>query len=615
MPKENKCASKHSSETKSDESEVCFKVQCEKKCEQHCCIKECPCLKPEELVCLKRDAVVEIHSEFILLGESGSGELAAPLTSATGGTPLGAGTRADVILEGNGFFIKGHYIICPAHLILLPPSLGSVVNRFPLISTTSTDDIELGRMKDLIVRASRILVSVFNVNGHGHSFVYEADLVGVDGAGDIAVLRINFKKQWNFCNPCIEKCHPFLKFGKSRAAKEGEKVFLLGDFTSDVQQSRFNAVGLVTEGVLSDHRHLEYQGFVFPELVVVDVSVYANSSGLPILNCQGEVIGMQTTNVAGISPFTVFPTTQVEVDGTVTFGTAGATASVGSSGTIGPLVLGNELGLGFVAGPSEFFMRRVIKIIIKGTCSRKFQCQLETICDAAGGYYRYRKGYLGLAYDVFSGVDYDVTTDFNSGDAFAGQRRVRLGPNGEFLNSPGCKELIGLRVLGLAGINPSQLSGVQNGFYFVPGGSASAPFPSFLPISPLLGKLQPGDQITHFDGVALGDLNKQIAPSLITWRLCADDQLEITYRRGGNAANNSDNAFTENYDNLFTHTVCLADFPNFMDYPWYAVPVFPLLAGFGFGPAFAAIDQLANPQIPQRASVALNGDSIFHAAL
>lgn len=566
MTKDNKCASKKPCNPPSDHSEVCHEVRCVPKCQQDCCIKKCKEYSPEEIVCLFKNAVVEIHSEFILLGSGATG-------GATGGTPLNQNSRADIILEGNGFFIKGHYIVAPAQLVLLPPSLTSVANRFPFFDS---NNLALGQIQNEIVRASRILISVFNVNGKGHSFVYEADLVGVDGAGDIAVLRINFKKQWNMCNPCIEKCHPFFKFGSSRASKDGEKVYLIGDYAGDNVHT-FKSAGAITEGLLSDHRHLDYNGLILAETVLVSAPVYAYSAGLPILNAQGQVIGMQTTDVASIVPFVpIVPT------------------------IVGSFFLNRESGYGYVAGPSEFFLRRVVKTIIESTCSRKFNCQLQTICDPAGSFYQYTKAYAGIAYDIFTGVDYDVTVDYTSGTVPLGRPRIRLNSMGDFLCSPSCKELIGIRVLGLAGANSSDAFGVANGFYYVPGGTAplGSPLPASLPVSGFLGKLLPGDVITHINGVALGDLEKQIAPSLITWRLCSGDQIEICYRRGGNAINSSDNSLTENYDNLLTFTGCLGSFPALLDYPWYAIEKFPLLATFPYPGFIFPVGQLTNPQVP-----------------
>jgi S1-C subfamily serine protease len=490
-------------ESSTDSSEVCYKVKCESKCEQSCCIPACDCYRPEEIVCKFGDAVVEVHSEFILLG---NGQL-----GASAGVGLGPNIRYDTILEGNGFFIKGHYIVTPAHLVLMPPSLTSVVNRYPFVETGPHIVGVSGHIQNEMVCASRILVSVFNVNGKGHSFVYEAELVGVDGAGDIAVLKINYKKQWNLCNPCIEKCHPVLTFGESRAAKVGEKVYLIGDFVTSNQNTKlFNGVGAITDGLLADHRYLDYSGWVLPETVLVSAGAYAFSSGLPILNCQGKVLGMQTTDLSSVQ----YPTNSEGGEGF-------NNGQIQSAST--------QAGIGFVAGPSEFFMRRVIKALIKGTCSRKNDCKLELICDPVNAYFRYMKAYAGIAYDVFTGSQYDQTIDYTGHDFPKSFPRIRLDENGEFLSSPSCKEIIGLRVLSLAG--------ETGGAFFVPGANTLSLFAEALPNSPFLGKLRDGDIITHIRGIALGDLEEQIAPSLITWRLCKEDRVEICYRRGGNASN------------------------------------------------------------------------------
>lgn len=565
MTKDAKCGDKPCAESGSN-SEVCYKVKCEKRCEKKdCCVKLCPVYPAEEVVCMYRDAVVELHSEFILLGTAHTG-------SVDGETPLAPNSRQDIIVEGNGFFIKGHYIVAPAHLVLLPPSLTSTALRYPLISPS---DALTGSMKDQMVRASRLLVSVFNVNGKGESFVYEADLVGVDGAGDIAVLKINYKKEWNRCNPCVEKCHPFFTFGSSRGSKDGEKVYLIGDYVSSSHNLRlFNAVGGVSDGVLSDHRYVDYAGYALAEQVLVSAGAYAYSSGLPILNGQGLVIGMQTSDLAAVAD--------------------GAGASGGSA-----IRLYDDLGgAGMVAGPSEFFMRRVVKALIKGSCKRKCNSQLKIVQDEAGSYYRYIKAYAGLGYDIFTGVDYDYTVDYTSGASEAGKPRIRLDKYGQFLSSPACKQLVGVRVLGLAGVNPTDVTGVTNGLWYVPGGTGAAPLAPFLPVSPFLGRLQPGDVITHINKVALGDLHKQVAPSLVTWRLQCGDIIDVCYRRGGNCANTADNSDAENYDGLFTTQIALGEFPALMDYPWYAVSAFPLIS-----PEFTlAAGQIVNPQVPALAS-------------
>lgn len=618
MPEQTKCNKKKcdsSSTSSTESSEACYKVKCSPKCDKpECCAKDCPKLKPEEIVCKYANAVVDVHSEFILVGASGpqSGQV-------NGSTPLAANSRADISLEGNGFFIKGHYIVTPAHLVLLPPSLTSVAARYPSFQAGAAPSF--GQIQNQMIRASRILVSVFNVNGKGHSFVYEADLIGVDGAGDLALLKINGKRQFNLCNPCIEKCHPFLKFGRSRASCNGEKVYLLGDFTGSASRGN-DAAPAISAGHLADYRHLDHAGWILPETVLVSAAAYARSSGMPILNAQGEVIGMQTTDLAGHLPIISVP--EAAITGTVTStgvvsGTgavSGAVATIalpvavtGAFASADAVALNQALGFGFVSGPSQFFMMQVIKALIKGTCSRKYNCQLQVICDQIGSYYRYLKAYAGIAYDVFTGPKYDYTVDFTSGALPLGAPRVRLTSLGEFLTLPDCKQIIGIRVLGLAGANPEGDSGVANGYYYVPGGTATAPLPDGLPVSPFLGRLLPGDVITHIGKAAIGDLKDQIAPSLITWRLCPGDQLQVSFRRGGNASNTTNNSLTENYNGRYEFNACLTTFPELMDYPWYAVQAFPLLAEQPYPGFVFPAGQLTNPQVP-----GLIDGAIFHPA-
>lgn len=516
----------HMKECKDHSSSSGWEPKC---CEKDCEIQECPEYNSQEIACRFGNAVVEIHSEFILIGSRG------PKVDVTGSTPLGTNTRADVILEGNGFFMKGSIIIAPAQLVLMPPSLTAVANRYPWYQNQ-----DLGpnsQVQDVMMRASRILVTVFNVNNMGKSYTYEADLIGVDGAGDIAVLKINYNKLWNNCNPCVEACHPYISYGCSRASNKGEKIYLLGDANSG--KKNFNTVCGISSGLLSDNRYVDYNGSVLAETVLVDVPVLTPSAGLPILNSEGRLLGMQTTYLSS---------------DVATFGT------------------------GFVAGPSEYFMKHVIKSILKGTCPGVPNCRLEIINDPIGPYLRYKKAYLGIGYNVLTGVSYDYTRDFTSGLNISGAPKIRLSPDGNFLITPGNKEQNGIQVVGLAGLNPKDENGIPNGAYYVPGGVGVAPLPALLPNSPLLTKIKPGDIITKINNVCVGDLHKQIAPSLITWHLCPGDKVEILFRKGGNSLNAADNSMTENFEGLYVQIFDVMDYPKTIDYPWYAIAAFPSLS-------------------------------------
>jgi S1-C subfamily serine protease len=534
-------------------------------------------LFPEQILCQARDAVVQIHSEFILTTYD--------TQVLTSGTPISefvvqstqvreninhedqSYIRRDVIVEGNGFFIDCHFIVAPAHLVLLPPSITSSANRYPYYRAQPING--QSRIQNEMIRASRILISVFNVNGSRHSFVYEADLVGVDGAGDIAVLKINSKRQWNLSNPSIESRHPSLSWGSSRGTTVGSPVYLIGDNQGDTNGYVFNAVGGITEGLLSSNRHNDYSGGAFAELIRISVPCDPMISGCPILDAQGKVIGMQT----GPQPelIELVEEEPPEEDPVV--------PAVPYSRRLVPRPLLQRTNHGTVFGPSQFFMKRVITALIRGSSSKYRESHLRVINDPLGCYYRYVKGYLGLAYDVFTGVMYDYTMDYTSGDTQSGIPRIRLDGSGNFINQPSCKELIGLRVLGLAGLNPDDACGVDGGLFFVPGGdNVVTPLADNLPVSPLLGKLEPGDVITHINGCPLGDIDSQIALSLITWRLKCGDQIEVIFRKGGQVKNGEDQLIDDGYENLRICYFCINDImPAVLDYPWYAVNRFPFV--------------------------------------
>lgn len=555
MTKSDKCCASDSvssskcESSESSSSEVCYKVKCEKKCGEKCCdIPDCKCLRPEEIVCKFRNAIVGIHSEFIFL----SGTAGVTGLGATAGTPL-SDNRIDLILNGNGFFFnESHQILAPASRVLAPATISQHYVRYPL---ADKDQAITDSYKNEYIRASRILVTVFDVNNKGKSYVYEANLIGVDGAGDIAVLEIKYNncddccKENDRCHPKIEKCHPHISHGCSDKVLAGSRAYLIGDFvTSQVNSRAFNAATAVTEGVVADAKYIDYLGYALQELVLVNAPAYSYSAGLPILDCQGRYIGMQTTDVVGVD---------------------------------------ND-AVGFVSGPSERFMRRSVKAIQKAqkdddgkhknySCKCQ-ECNIERVCDAAGAYYVVKKAYLGLAYEVFTGPDFDITTDFTSGGAHSGQPRIRLSEDGQFLPLPRNPQIAGLRVLGIAGANPNDASAVANGYYYVPGGTASvAPLITLPAADDLLSNLLPGDLLVSLTigrkgkAIKLGDLEHQVAPLAILESLCPDSLVNICFRRGGNALNGSDNDDAGNYEEYKSVQVCTGEMPALIDYPWYAV--------------------------------------------
>ena len=122
------------------------------------------------------DAVVSVKTLTILTTASNTSTV--PLTiTLTPPAAFNNNLRGDVWLEGNGYFIKGHYIVCPAHMVLIPPTTTSAVNRYPF-TTKGAGNFELGPdipNYNQMTKVSRIFVEVKNVNGCPYNFIYEAE--------------------------------------------------------------------------------------------------------------------------------------------------------------------------------------------------------------------------------------------------------------------------------------------------------------------------------------------------------------------------------------------------------------------------------------------------------
>jgi len=103
---------------------------------------------------------------------------------------------------------------------------------------------------------------------------FEAELIGSDAASDIAVLKIK-----------ADEDLPFLKLGESESIKPGQWVAAIG--------SPFNFEQTVTAGIVSakgrSNRAQQYVPFI-----QTDVAINRGNSGGPLLNMDGEVIGINS---------------------------------------------------------------------------------------------------------------------------------------------------------------------------------------------------------------------------------------------------------------------------------------------------------------------------------
>ena len=437
----------------------------------------------QEIVCNVRDAVVTISGQAIFLGE------------------------LICITQGNGFFIKGHYIICTAGLVLIPPTLLNNNNRIPNNQLTYPNDF---------VRMSKILVTISNVNGCGKSYSYEADIVGVDGAANIAILYINSARRWNICNPPIRSCHPFLNWGKSRNNCPGDTVILIGEISGldRIGLTRIPLNGVAENGVsignIADNRYVSYGGSVPGELLLLSNIIPTGlQTGLPVITTSGTVVGMY---------------------------------------------LHIEATTGLNIALSEFFMRRPVKALIRsfidGSVPENYHNFVEPVSDPINSYYRFNKAWLGLGGILMSQNDYDTTINND-----LSRNPIILGS--DVTDGPSCKEIVGYRILAVASpIVPS------NSDFFVPGATPPDSLVPTLPPSPVYGLIFVGDIITHINSCPLGDRKGQISPALLMWRVCPGNTIIIRYRKQ-----------MENFEGFHELTVCAGSYEPFLDFPWYTTPI------------------------------------------
>ncbi|SHK23877.1 S1C family serine protease [Desulforamulus aeronauticus] len=108
-----------------------------------------------------------------------------------------------------------------------------------------------------------------------HKKPYVAKLIGSDPSLDLAVLKIEGKD------------FPTLPLGDSNKIRVGNWVIAIG--------SPFGLEDTVTIGVISaKERPLEINGRTFEHLLQTDASINPGNSGGPLLNLNGEVIGINT---------------------------------------------------------------------------------------------------------------------------------------------------------------------------------------------------------------------------------------------------------------------------------------------------------------------------------
>ncbi|HLD77304.1 MAG TPA: trypsin-like peptidase domain-containing protein, partial [Rickettsiales bacterium] len=101
---------------------------------------------------------------------------------------------------------------------------------------------------------------------------YEAKLIGHDSRTDLALLKIEAKKDFSF-----------VKFGDSTKARIGERIIVVGN--------PYSLGGSVSSGIISSNKRIvnQIEGFI-----QTDAAINRGNSGGPMFNISGEVIGVSS---------------------------------------------------------------------------------------------------------------------------------------------------------------------------------------------------------------------------------------------------------------------------------------------------------------------------------
>lgn len=106
---------------------------------------------------------------------------------------------------------------------------------------------------------------------------YDWNLVGTDPAGDIAIIQLHGRDKW-----------PAAKLGDSTGVRTGDWVMAMGNPFALADDH----TPTVTLGIVSGVHRYQGGGMVYGNCIQVDSAINPGNSGGPLMNMQGEVIGI-----------------------------------------------------------------------------------------------------------------------------------------------------------------------------------------------------------------------------------------------------------------------------------------------------------------------------------
>ena len=188
-----------------------------------------------------------VKSSDLEMSPEATGEDAEPL--APGGTPPAPGAPQQVEQRslGSGFFISGDGLIATNHHV--------------------------------VANAVRVTVRLASDDRTGSNRQYPARVVGTDSKTDLALIKIDPDERMQS-----------LSLGDSSRLMAGDWIVAIGN--------PFGLNQTVTAGIVSGTGRVIGQG-PYDDLIQTDASINPGSSGGPLLNADGEVVGISVAIVGG----------------------------------------------------------------------------------------------------------------------------------------------------------------------------------------------------------------------------------------------------------------------------------------------------------------------------
>jgi S1-C subfamily serine protease len=141
---------------------------------------------------------------------------------------------------------------------------------------------------------ANIYALVTNYNSTGTSRVVPCNFVGMDGAGDVAVLHVD-----GLTN------QPYLQWGNSTTLSTGDHCFVIGNPLGIDHQS-------ITDGLIRDATYVQTEPPCYVlESLWTETLGYAGNSGSPILDLRGNVVGVYTYGQATFEALGGGPTQRI----------------------------------------------------------------------------------------------------------------------------------------------------------------------------------------------------------------------------------------------------------------------------------------------------------------